>query len=166
MVDPFSPSDSLENDGFLVKSLWRNENSHRFAHGFLSRVAKQPFRALVPARNDAIEILADDGVVRRFHNSGKPGLRLFSLFAHGDVNVHSNPFAHQAIGIHDRDGSHRHPAPFPAGVPDAMFSFQGGAFGHGALPQFIHPLAVVRMKSFQPPESFPLLIGLPRERSP
>jgi hypothetical protein len=51
--------------------IFRNYGQDRFANDFFCLVTKDPFRALVPVGDDAIQILGDDGIVRRLDNGGQ-----------------------------------------------------------------------------------------------
>src|SRR4029453_6436223 len=69
----------FEDDVFLIEPLWRNQKGDGPPHGFLGGVAKQAFCAAIPTGDDAVEILADNGVVRRRDEGGQSGLSLLGL---------------------------------------------------------------------------------------
>ena len=94
MFDRLFSADVFKNNGFLVQTLRGNEKGHGLAHRFLSRIAKQPFRAGIPTGDDAVEVFADDGIIRRFYDSGEASADYLGLLAIGDVDVHPDPFAH------------------------------------------------------------------------
>ena len=56
----------------FVKALVRNEDGNGLPDDFLRRVAEEPFRRLVPARDHPVEVLADDGVVRGGNDRCQP----------------------------------------------------------------------------------------------
>ena len=81
----------------LVGVIGRNDDGDRSADGLRGRVAVQPLGAGVPARDDALERAAHDGVVGEFHDGRQVRQRrLVSL-----------PFRHDRG---DQDAHHRHRA--------------------------------------------------------
>ena len=88
MVDPLTAPDAFEDFGFFVMAIGRNEYSHRLADRLLARVAEEALRATVPARNDAVDVFRNDGVVGRFDNRGVVLRGFFVSFALGDINQH------------------------------------------------------------------------------
>src|SRR5262245_57293920 len=68
MVDPLAAADPLQDGGFLAVSIRRDDSQDRLPDHLLGRVAEDPLRRLVPAGDDPIGVLADDGVVRRLHD--------------------------------------------------------------------------------------------------
>src|SRR5271166_4308243 len=65
MVDPLTAADAFEDSWFLVVAIGRNEHRHRLADRFLARIAEEALRASVPARDDAVDVFGNDGVVGR-----------------------------------------------------------------------------------------------------
>src|SRR5580698_5186880 len=63
MVDALPAPDSVQNLGFFGVAFWRDDEGDVLTDGFFSVVAKDSFRTFIPARDDTIEVLADDGVV-------------------------------------------------------------------------------------------------------
>jgi hypothetical protein len=79
MIDlPTSP-DLFENDSFLAQPLLRDQHCYRLTDRFVSRVAEDTFRALIPTQNNTIEVLADDRIVSRLDNGGQELRQLGSL---------------------------------------------------------------------------------------
>ena len=72
MVDALAATDAVENRGFLILPFQWNQNSDGLADDFFGEVAENPFRTLVPARDEAIKVLADDCVVAGFNDGGEP----------------------------------------------------------------------------------------------
>lgn len=62
MLDPLALPNTGKNARFLFLPIWGNEKGYGFAYDFFGSVSKNAFRALVPARNDAVEVLCEDGV--------------------------------------------------------------------------------------------------------
>src|ERR1700730_18208425 len=81
VVDALATPDSRHDRFFLFLLIGRNQTRNRLADDFLSQIAKNALRAGVPAGDDAIEVLADDGVVARFDDSGEPQRGLLTAFA-------------------------------------------------------------------------------------
>ena len=88
MVDPLTATDAFEDSRFFVVAIDRNEQSHRLADRFLAGIPEETLRAIVPARNDAVDVFRKDGVVGRFDNRGVVLRGFFVSFALGDVNQH------------------------------------------------------------------------------
>ena len=63
MLDAFTANDSLEDLAPLHRALGRDEHGNRLPDSLLRRVSKQPLSPVVPRQNDALQRLADDGVV-------------------------------------------------------------------------------------------------------
>jgi hypothetical protein len=55
--------ESAEHQIFLGLPVLRDDHPDRLADRFLGCVAEHPLRRPVPRRDDAVEVLADDGVV-------------------------------------------------------------------------------------------------------
>ncbi len=70
VVDLFTATDAVEDAGLFVMSIGGNEHHHRLPDRFLGRVSEELFRAGIPTRDDAVDVLADDGVVRRIDDGG------------------------------------------------------------------------------------------------
>jgi hypothetical protein len=71
VVDPFAAADARENSRLLVEPIRRDQDGDRFADGLLRFVAEQALGPAIPGPDDAVEILADDGVLGRFHDCGE-----------------------------------------------------------------------------------------------
>ena len=54
-----------------MSAVGRNNERDVASDGFFGGVAKQSFRSFIPTGNDAVEILADDPVVRGIHDRGQ-----------------------------------------------------------------------------------------------
>jgi hypothetical protein len=56
----------------FVHAIPRDQDGHRLADGFLGRIAEHPLGAAIPGLDDAVEILADNGVVGRLDDGREP----------------------------------------------------------------------------------------------
>ena len=92
MIDRLASLNLLKNVVFLVPSILRNYQGNRLADGFLGRVAEQALGARVPTGDCAIEILADDRVVRRVHNSSEETGGALTLFDFSSGNLRMGDF--------------------------------------------------------------------------
>ncbi len=72
MLDAITAPDTLENYVLLILALPWNQDGHRFADGFFGQIAKEPLRAPVPTRDDAIEVLAYYCVITELDNGSEP----------------------------------------------------------------------------------------------
>src|SRR6185437_8752720 len=68
VLNAVASPNALENAGFLVLPLGGDQDQHGLADDFLGSIAEQALGAPVPARDDTVEILADDCIVRRSDN--------------------------------------------------------------------------------------------------
>src|SRR5262249_26578425 len=102
MFNPGAPPDLLDNLRLLVQPVRRNQNGAGLAYRFLSRVAEHPLRALVPTSDDAIEVFAQDRVVRGTYYSAQQSSHLLPLLPLGDVEEHVNAANDSAFGIAQR----------------------------------------------------------------
>ena len=68
MVDALAAADARENARLLVCAVRRDQDRDRLADDLLGGVAEQPLGARIPGLDDPVEILADDGIVRGFHD--------------------------------------------------------------------------------------------------
>ncbi|MGC2786016.1 MAG: hypothetical protein WA397_19740 [Roseiarcus sp.] len=62
VLDMFAARNFPQDDRLFVQSVDRDDNRYRFADRLFGREAEKPLRGGVPAENDAIEILRQDGV--------------------------------------------------------------------------------------------------------
>jgi hypothetical protein len=72
VFDALAAPDTLHHRLFLFSAIGWSQNRNRLADDFLSKVAKDTLGAAVPTRDDAIELLADDGIVAGIDDSGWP----------------------------------------------------------------------------------------------
>src|SRR5262245_48444946 len=68
MSDALPPPDPLENFGFLIETLRRNQDGHRLAHDLWRGVAKESLCTAIPTCDAAVEVFADDRIVRGFND--------------------------------------------------------------------------------------------------
>src|SRR5215831_9882829 len=68
MVRAFATLEPPENFSLFLLAVGKNEHRNGPADGFLGGVAEQALRAFVPTGDNALEVYADDGVVRGIDN--------------------------------------------------------------------------------------------------
>jgi hypothetical protein len=68
MFHPFTATDAVQNAWLLINAFRWHQNAYRLADHFFRPVAKNPFGAAVPSDNNAVQVLADDPVIRRFND--------------------------------------------------------------------------------------------------
>ena len=71
----------------LIRSIVRDKHRDGLPHNLLKRVAIDSFGGFVPTENMPFQGLADNRIIRRFHNGGQVTKSFLSLFALGDVTV-------------------------------------------------------------------------------
>src|SRR5215510_2714515 len=102
MFNPGAPPDLLNNLRLFVQPVRRNQNGAGLAYRFLSRVAEHTLRALVPTRDDAVEVFAQDRVVRGIYYGAQQSGHLLLFLPLGDVEEHVNAADDSAFGIAQR----------------------------------------------------------------
>jgi hypothetical protein len=71
-VDAFAAADAVQNRGRFVRTAGRRQYRHRPPDGLFGCVTEHALSAAVPAADNAVQILADDGIVGRLDDGGKP----------------------------------------------------------------------------------------------
>src|ERR1035438_6009362 len=71
LLDPLE-----EASDFLLSVRW-HQKENRLPYNFRGGVAVKPLRTGIPALNNTLDGLAQDGVIRGFHDGGKVGTRRF-----------------------------------------------------------------------------------------
>src|SRR5688572_31016926 len=99
MVHAFTALKSAKNLGLFVKAIRRNDDGNRFADDLGGRVTKQPLRTNVPAANDAVQVFADDSILRRINNSAQQGGCPRGLLALVDIDDRADVPDEGAFGI-------------------------------------------------------------------
>src|SRR5262245_62803252 len=72
LLDPLAAPHTFKDRRLLIAPVQRNQNGDGLADDLLARIAIYPFRALVPACDDAIEVLAYDCIITRLDNRSEP----------------------------------------------------------------------------------------------
>src|SRR4030095_5118239 len=90
MLDALTANDSREDLLLLILTFGWNEYRDRLPDGLVGAVAKQTLSAFVPRQDDALQRLADDGVLRRFNDRRQVGAREIRALALGYVAKHQH----------------------------------------------------------------------------
>src|SRR5436190_17413841 len=91
MVDLLATPDVADDVVFLGLSLRRDDAPDRLADHLLGGEAEQPLRPRVPRGDDAVQRLADDGVVARLDDRREAlGLKMQDLGARGGHAPHDS----------------------------------------------------------------------------
>ena len=72
MRDRLTGADACEDQFFFGLPVGRNDHADRLADRLGGGVAEHPLGRPIPRRDDAVQILADDRVVRRFDDRHEP----------------------------------------------------------------------------------------------
>src|ERR1043166_357801 len=72
VLDALAGPQAREDGWLFVRVVVGDEDGDWLADDLFGGVAEDALRALVPARDDAVQGLADDGVVRRLDDGGQP----------------------------------------------------------------------------------------------
>jgi hypothetical protein len=70
MLDTLAAPDTFENRRLLIMPVRRNQNHDRLAYHFLGRIAEDSLRAVVPTGDYAVEVLANNGIIRGLDDGG------------------------------------------------------------------------------------------------
>jgi len=144
MVDPLAPPNPVENAGGLVLLAWRQQDGDRLADHLGGRIAENRLGAAVPIGDDAVERLADDGIVRRGDDRGQPAVGQFDRLAPRNLDQNA-PALDRMIVI--GEGASPHPQPSFGVAPDdeAEIDIVLLTIANARLQGAIDALAVVRV---------------------
>ncbi len=104
MLDGLAPPDSLHDLLEFVGVVRRDEDRERQADDLLGAVTIQSLRSPVPAGDDPVEALADDGIVGRLHDGGQAQAGLRGPACLGHVPKDQDRPADAPIAPPDRGG--------------------------------------------------------------
>src|SRR5579864_8902703 len=79
MLDPLARPDLSQYPRLVILQFLGDDQRNRLADDFLSRIAKQPLRAFVPAGNNSVQVLAGDCILRRLDDRSQTTLCFLSL---------------------------------------------------------------------------------------
>ena len=85
MVHSLARMNSIKDLLFFVVSVRWNNQGDGFVDCLVRAKAEQFFRSSIPAGNNTIQILANDGVVRRLNDGGQMTAGIFVTFAFRDI---------------------------------------------------------------------------------
>src|SRR5262249_12865716 len=86
MVNLFPAPDAFHNPRLLIRAVRRYHNHDGLADDLFSRIAEKLLRAFIPAHDDAVQIIAVEGVVRRFDDGRQLSHGVSRPLAFGDVD--------------------------------------------------------------------------------
>ena len=90
VLDPFPASNSLHDAGQLIRPVVRENRRNGSSDHLLGGVAECPLGAAVPAGDHAVQILAEDGIVRGLDNRSQQTAGFVGAPARGDVPEHQH----------------------------------------------------------------------------
>ena len=70
VVGSLATTNALENYGFFIVTIGRDENGHRLSNGFLGGIAEEPLRAVIPTCDHTVEVFGKNGVIGEFNDRG------------------------------------------------------------------------------------------------
>ena len=71
VIDALPSPQAFENGRFLIDPIWRYQDTYGFTDHFVGGIAEQPLCTLIPACDDAVQILGHNRIVRRLDDSGE-----------------------------------------------------------------------------------------------
>ena len=102
VLDALARADALDDGVFFALQIGWDQGLDRFADHLFGQIAENPLRALVPAGDDAVEVLADDGVVGGFDDRRKMLQRAFGALPLRHVDEHVDGADQRAGGVVER----------------------------------------------------------------
>ena len=87
-----APSHQIENTVLFVLAVRWNDEPDRPSNGFRRLISEHPLGRRIPRRDDAIQVLSDDGIGRRVDDRCESDRRLFRSLSFSDIE-------------HDADGT-------------------------------------------------------------
>jgi len=70
VIDALSAPNTIKDCRLIILTVRRDQDVPWLADGLFGRITKDPLRSPVPSGDDAVEVLADNGVVGGFHGGG------------------------------------------------------------------------------------------------
>src|SRR5690348_5644482 len=88
MVDALAATETAEDHVLLVQAVRRVDEGDRVSGRFGGGIAEDCFRAAVPAGDNPVEVLADDGVIGGFDDRREIGAGALGEAMAGNVDEH------------------------------------------------------------------------------
>src|SRR5690606_21912378 len=131
VVHALAGADPAKDMGFLVHPLFWNENGDRLPNHLFFRKPENLLGTLVPACDNAIEVFADDGIIRRLNDARKEGLPAILLILIGHINQ-VGATARDAVSMVYPHRIDQHPFTASIRSLDNQLGLMGRVFvGHG-----------------------------------
>ena len=99
MLHTFSHLDLRQNLILFRLMIRRNQPPDGGTHDFGGAVAEKLFRPAIPTGDEAVQIFADDGILRKLDNRRQPGTSFLRTPALGDVQQGSQEVIYRAVGV-------------------------------------------------------------------
>src|SRR5262245_32724005 len=104
MIDTLATPELAKNSRFFSEPLGWDEQIDLLSDCFCGGVTEHAFRAFVPARDEAVQGLSNDGVVGRLDNSCKISALAVTPFTVADVASDLRSSCDPSLGVtHGRD---------------------------------------------------------------
>ena len=150
VLHALAPPNGREDGLQVVEALGRHETRDVLSDHLARRPAEEPLRRRVPARDDAVQGLRGDGVIRRLHERAQPRLHLFRLPPQRDVGARADPLADGPVGVQDGHRRGSHPEILAARLANATLDLDLGLLGEPAAPGGRGVLAIVGVDRGEP----------------
>ena len=163
VVDPLAASYAFEDHVLFQQAVSREQPGNRLTDHFLGCVSEDRLGSPVPARDDALERLADDRVVGAFDDSAEIGASIvrFLTLANIDEHVHRADQLARGIAQRCRIGCERDPRAVGP-LEDRLCAADGTVFLEGHRHRaFIMPHRAP-IHRIEPPADAPLIGAKPR----
>src|SRR5579872_170810 len=132
MLDRLATPDTLKNaDLFMLAVRW-NKNRNRLADDLFGNIAEQTLGPFIPRLNDAVEVLADDGVIAGLDYGGEATSDALSALVLAEIHQDVDR-THQRAGLVVKrrgEGREEHPRSVRA-FRDILLAPAGLSLLHG-----------------------------------
>ena len=96
MIDPLSSPEAGQNHAFFVKAVLWNDHGDGLANRLFRSVVEEALRTLIPAGDDAVQVLAYNRVITLLDDGANPAQAFFTF---AKRNFHLYAFGNIAIGF-------------------------------------------------------------------
>src|SRR5690606_19763875 len=119
MFDGLTGPHALQNIFLLLVPLFGDDFQDRLPDHFRGRIAKNLFRGVVPAHDDAVQCFADNGVVGTVDDGDQLGIIDFGRLALGDIQYRSDDPVDLGVTLQQGDAADLDPQDFMLGLNDS-----------------------------------------------
>ena len=158
MMNMFAAFELRENVVDIIVAR-RCQQANILADDFFGAIAVEPFSAGVPTEDRAVQLLADNRIVRRLDKRGQKGQGVFRLLALGHVYGDTGKANRRAVVVVEGATGSVNPAQPTVETYGSVIDIIQSVLGNSALNRLSHARAVVRVHPFIKGLQRRLLVG-------